>query len=139
MFANSMPRTARPRQASTNWSRAARPGREEGAFTRSSSCTPGPGARQWRRWGVLASRCGEAPRSRHARPASAGLSASERRMQGVPPMDRPLVLLAEDDAEFRYLLACVLETEGYEVLQAADGMELLANIEASRTRADPFL
>jgi len=54
-------------------------------------------------------------------------------------MDRPLVLLAEDDAEFRHLLVCVLEAEGYEVLQAADGMELLANIEASRARPDPFL
>ena len=54
---------------------------------------------------------------------------------------RRLVLLAEDDPAFRRLVASVLEEEGYEVLEAADGVALLANIETTlrRQRADSFL
>jgi CheY-like chemotaxis protein len=54
---------------------------------------------------------------------------------------RRLVLLAEDDPAFRLLIASVLEQEGYEVVEAADGLALLANIEATlrRERADSFL
>ncbi len=58
-------------------------------------------------------------------------------------MARPLILLAEDDPAFRRLLASILEEEGYEVVEAADGVELLARIESTltvrRTRADGFL
>jgi DNA-binding response OmpR family regulator len=54
-----------------------------------------------------------------------------------------LVLLAEDDAAFRRLIASVLEAEGYEVVQAVDGVELLAKLEsvltARRQRPDAFL
>jgi DNA-binding response OmpR family regulator len=56
---------------------------------------------------------------------------------------RRLVLLAEDDAAFRRLIASVLREDGYEVLEAEDGVALLANIEATltlrRERADTFL
>src|SRR5690242_8054084 len=60
-----------------------------------------------------------------------------------PPRRRPLVLLAEDDAEFRRLLASVLAEDGYEVVEAEDGLALLATIEHTltirRERADAFL
>lgn len=35
------------------------------------------------------------------------------------------VLLAEDDAEFRRLLATLLESDGYDVQQAADGQQVV--------------
>jgi len=35
------------------------------------------------------------------------------------------VLLAEDDVEFRHLLATVLESDGYDVQQAAGGQQIL--------------
>jgi CheY-like chemotaxis protein len=60
-----------------------------------------------------------------------------------PDRKRRLVLLAEDDPAFRRLVASVLEAEGYEVIEAADGVALLANVEAAltvrRERADSFL
>jgi DNA-binding response OmpR family regulator len=50
------------------------------------------------------------------------------------------VLLAEDDEAFRALMASVLRSSGYEVLEAADGIELLDHVafglmrgEANRT------
>jgi len=56
---------------------------------------------------------------------------------------QPLVLLAEDDAEFRRLLVSVLEEAGYEVVEAEDGLALLATIEDTltvrRERPDAFL
>ena len=59
------------------------------------------------------------------------------------PRRQPLVLLAEDDAEFRRLLASVLAEDGYEVLEAEDGLALLATIEATltvrRERPEGFL
>ena len=61
----------------------------------------------------------------------------------APPRRHPLVLLAEDDADFRHLLASVLEEDGYEVVQAGDGLALLASIENTltvrRERPDAFL
>lgn len=44
---------------------------------------------------------------------------------------RSRVLLAEDDGPLRALIAGVLEGDGYEVVEAKDGLELLANIEAA--------
>ncbi len=56
---------------------------------------------------------------------------------------QPLVLLAEDDAEFRRLLVSVLKEDGYEVVEAEDGLALLATIEDTltvrRERPDAFL
>lgn len=38
---------------------------------------------------------------------------------------RPKVLLAEDDEDLRALICLALETDGYEVIEAADGVQLL--------------
>src|SRR5205809_7993044 len=51
----------------------------------------------------------------------------------APPRRQPLVLLAEDDAEFRHLLASVLEEDGYQVVEAEVGLALLATIEETLT------
>jgi len=62
---------------------------------------------------------------------------------GAPTGRRRLVLLAEDDVAFRRLIASVLAEDGYEVLEAEDGLGLLANIETTLgvrgERADSFL
>ena len=54
-----------------------------------------------------------------------------------------VVLLAEDDQAFRQLLASVLAADGYEVVEATDGVSLLAKIEsflaARDAPADSFL
>jgi DNA-binding response OmpR family regulator len=53
-----------------------------------------------------------------------------------------VVLLAEDDQAFRQLLASVLAADGYEVVEATDGVSLLAKIEAflaARDTPDSFL
>jgi len=61
----------------------------------------------------------------------------------APPRRHPLVILAEDDTEFRRLLASVLQQEGYEVVEAPDGLALLASLENTltvrRERPDAFL
>lgn len=41
----------------------------------------------------------------------------------------PRILLAEDDTELRELLALVLEHAGYQVVQCANGMQLLKQLE----------
>ena len=41
------------------------------------------------------------------------------------------VLLAEDDVSLRHLLATVLRADGYEVVEAGDGLQLLAAVEAT--------
>jgi CheY-like chemotaxis protein len=58
--------------------------------------------------------------------------------------DHPLrVLLAEDDHSFRGLVASTLRDDGYEVLEARDGVELLAHVEAilagRRAQDAPFV
>ncbi|HZR80842.1 MAG TPA: response regulator [Candidatus Binatia bacterium] len=66
-----------------------------------------------------------------------------KRDTDAPPSARRLVILAEDDTAFRGLIASVLEREGYEVVEAADGVALLASVETAltirRERADAFL
>ncbi|MDQ3957836.1 MAG: response regulator [Actinomycetota bacterium] len=47
-------------------------------------------------------------------------------------MTRPLILVAEDDANVRLTLEIVLEDEGFEILLASDGEEALAVARASR-------
>src|SRR5207249_1356147 len=87
-----------------------------------------------------ASRCDERSR-REGRPARpCGRAGGNATCKGDPgmaaspatlPSGRRLVLLAEDDAPFRRLIASVLAEEGYEVLEAGDGLGLLANIETT--------
>lgn len=48
------------------------------------------------------------------------------------PTQKPLILLAEDDANQRALYCEELEDEGYEVVAAADGREALKLAEARR-------
>jgi CheY-like chemotaxis protein len=43
----------------------------------------------------------------------------------------PRVLLAEDNTAMRALIAAVLRKDGYEVVEAKDGVELLQEIEAA--------
>ncbi len=43
----------------------------------------------------------------------------------------PRVLLAEDDTELRELLALVLENAGYQVVQCANGLQLLTQLDRS--------
>ena len=61
----------------------------------------------------------------------------------VAEASRRRVLLAEDDTTLRCLIASALRADGYEVLEAGDGIELLANVEstvaARRTRPDDVL
>jgi DNA-binding response OmpR family regulator len=45
------------------------------------------------------------------------------------------ILLAEDDASFRSLLAMVLRERGYEVKEAADGQDLLEKVSAAVARS----
>jgi CheY-like chemotaxis protein len=52
-----------------------------------------------------------------------------------PDEDIAPILLAEDDPTMRELVATVLRADGYGVLEASDGAELLARIEAAI--ADP--
>ena len=55
---------------------------------------------------------------------------------------RRRVLLAEDDVSLRQLLAAVLRADGYEVVEAVDGVDLLEAIERTlvmlRARPDSF-
>jgi CheY-like chemotaxis protein len=45
-------------------------------------------------------------------------------------MEKPVILVAEDDSHVRDLIRQILETEGYDVLMAADGEQAL---QVSRT------
>lgn len=49
-----------------------------------------------------------------------------------PPGDRPAVVLADDEEGLREMLRMVLEQEGYEVIEAANGEEAIAVFKARR-------
>ena len=59
------------------------------------------------------------------------MSAPDSPSQVRKNVARSRVLLAEDDGPLRGLIAGVLKNDGYEVVEAKDGLELLVNIEAS--------
>ena len=65
--------------------------------------------------------------------------ARRRRLSGAPAADerRPRVLVVDDDPGVRYTLREILESEGLEVDEAADGAEALARLEAAPARAGP--
>jgi len=46
------------------------------------------------------------------------------------------ILLAEDDAPLRELIATALRADGYEVVEAGDGLELLAHVESALSAKD---
>jgi CheY-like chemotaxis protein len=50
----------------------------------------------------------------------------------------PRILIAEDDFEMRRLLSSSLHKDGYEVVEAANGAEMLAELSAGLTYAAPF-
>jgi len=66
---------------------------------------------------------------------STRLPTDSRKNDGWRARPRPRVLLAEDDVEMRRLLAATLRRDGCEVLEAADGNELLAFISDEVIRA----
>lgn len=47
-------------------------------------------------------------------------------------MNRPLILIADDDRDIRDLLRILLAKEGYDVLEAEDGREALSQLELKR-------
>ena len=64
------------------------------------------------------------------------------RPHALPPKARPhsRVLLAEDDADLRQLMAAALRADGHQVIEAPDGDRLLMHIEQqiAGTRRDNF-
>jgi DNA-binding response OmpR family regulator len=68
------------------------------------------------------------PKARRA-PRSSARSALQR---------RAVVLLVEDDADWRELLTEALETDGYEVVGVRDGVEALNYLNYSSTRPQEF-
>ncbi|HEV8247782.1 MAG TPA: response regulator [Polyangiaceae bacterium] len=52
------------------------------------------------------------------------------------PTEKPRILLAEDDNELRNLLSFVLKEDGYDVVEARDGSELLDRLEYTTLRQD---
>jgi len=59
---------------------------------------------------------------------------------GAAVAPRPRALVAEDDPEMRVLVAAELRRQGYDVVQASDGVELLTAIESTVWASDrePF-
>lgn len=68
------------------------------------------------------------------RERAARRAAGATRRAGQPP-DR--VLLAEDDAAFRRLLALVLRQDGFEVAEVADGRALVEHVAALQQASEP--
>jgi CheY-like chemotaxis protein len=67
---------------------------------------------------------------RYDEPGEEGLRA--------PSSEKLRLVLADDDADTRNLLACLLRWEGYEVLEASDGVELLARLEGAALDGTPI-
>ena len=68
------------------------------------------------------------------------LALEQREIDSAPPQMTlspvmPHVLLAEDDADMRRLLAWALRTAGYDVVEAGDGIEVLDELD-SRIRSN---
>lgn len=60
-----------------------------------------------------------------------GTSGVESEASTLPAAQHPCVLLADDDVPMRCLLAEELRRDGYEVVEAADGVELLDHLAAN--------
>jgi len=55
----------------------------------------------------------------------------------LPAPRRPRIAIAEDNVEMRRLIAATLRGDGYEVVEAGDGTELIARIESLSGRDGP--
>lgn len=69
---------------------------------------------------------------------SAETAVAPPRLRLVSRDVRTRVLLADDDPDLRRLLSLTLRRAGYEVVEAADGVELLDRIEATIAKRDYF-
>jgi CheY-like chemotaxis protein len=106
----------------------------------SGSAVSGPGFHIWDAdyetalsWGRQLARglparrlCGSPP-GRGAEPKEHS-NPQTRRARALPEYRRPHVLLAEDDAGFRTLLAQVFRSRGCEVTECADGTDLMSRL-----------
>jgi hypothetical protein len=70
-------------------------------------------------------------------PAAAAAPQSDRLSEHA--IDRPLLLLVEDEPSLRTLVVSVLEDRGYEVLQAGNGLDAIELAERHRGRIDLLL
>jgi type II secretory ATPase GspE/PulE/Tfp pilus assembly ATPase PilB-like protein/ActR/RegA family two-component response regulator len=61
----------------------------------------------------------------------AGRALQATEAAAAEPVDRPLVLVADDDALIRLLARTVLETDGLTVIEAEDGVEALERLAAT--------
>jgi PAS domain S-box-containing protein len=66
-------------------------------------------------------------------------STSNREVPASLPQDTATILLAEDEPSLRQLMARVLRTQGYTVLEAADGHEALALAQANGAKIQLLL
>lgn len=69
---------------------------------------------------------------RPSRPANDGEAPGEISLRAAPLR----VVLAEDDDEMRAMLSSLLRADGYDVLEASHGIELLGLVEAMVLRSD---
>jgi signal transduction histidine kinase/ActR/RegA family two-component response regulator len=67
-----------------------------------------------------------------ARPAARGADRDGAAPAPRRTHERPVVLLADDEAGLREMLRMVLEHEGYDVIEATNGEEAIARFEAQR-------
>ena len=70
-------------------------------------------------------------------PESTTLEQLRRTRQPRPRERMGRLVLAEDDAEMRHLLASALREDQYEVVEVADGRDLLDRLDAFIRRGDP--
>jgi CheY-like chemotaxis protein len=70
-------------------------------------------------------------------PAAAAAPQSDQLSEHA--IDRPLLLLVEDEPSLRTLVVSVLEDRGYEVLQAGNGLDAIELAERHRGRIDLLL
>jgi type IV pilus assembly protein PilB len=69
---------------------------------------------------------GDAP----AAPEAEAVPASVRAAMSSPSDGKPRVLVADDDPQMRRLIRSILERDGYDVVEAADGLDALDQVES---------
>ncbi|GIW73391.1 MAG: hypothetical protein KatS3mg102_2933 [Planctomycetota bacterium] len=81
------------------------------------------------------------PAAGRAAPAAGGAAAAASPLARAPQAraeqgPRQRILVVDDDAQIRSLLASALDAEGYQVLAAADGLEAVELLERTRAAVD---